>query len=193
MAVVEVIAVVDVVDVNVVGFIPGGRPIFRQRIYDAQPKTVVLESRVTADHHDRVVVDMKPVGAAEVHAESVFGDAVAAISAAVVPGVMFALPVVGAMNFPGFMVRDVAFAFMPFMLAILSFAYVFAMPIFTIPFLSGFLARVFTTLRGFVSLMPFRLANLVPFFVPSFVALLLPSFAALGFACLVALGRLWGR
>lgn len=99
--VVHVIAIVDVFDTDVVGLVPVGCPIFRPRVNHREPVASVVESGVIVDHNDGDAVDAKPASTAEVLVETVFWNALPVVAAALPPVVMFALPIMGAMDLPG--------------------------------------------------------------------------------------------
>src|SRR5258706_1621532 len=99
-AVVHVIPVVDVVDVNVVGVVPGARPVFRPRINDAEPEASVLKSRVSAHDDDWIAANSEPVSTAKIRVEAIFRNAVAAVTSAFMPTMMLVLPVLCAMVLP---------------------------------------------------------------------------------------------
>src|SRR5258706_12318641 len=99
-AVVHVIPVVDVVHVNVVGVVPGARPVFRPRINDAEPEASVLESRVSAHDDDWVAANSEPVSTAKIRVEAIFRNAVAPVASAFMPTMMLVLPVFCAMVLP---------------------------------------------------------------------------------------------
>ena len=118
--VIHVIPVVDVINVNLVSFIPGGRPVFRPRINHAEPEATVLEPRVSGhdDYRDRV--NTEPVSTAKMRAEVVFGNTVASVTPAFAPAMMFMLPMVRAMALPNFSPPGMIFMFVP-----VCFAHVF--------------------------------------------------------------------
>src|SRR5882762_9746981 len=81
MLVIHVVAVIDVVNVNVVGFIPGARPVFRPRIDDTEPEAPVLESRIASHDNHRGAVNAEPASAAKVIVEAGFGNAISPVAA----------------------------------------------------------------------------------------------------------------
>jgi hypothetical protein len=99
--VIHVIPVIDIVDVNVIGFVPIGRPIFRPRINDTEPEAPVLESRVATHDYHWGAVDAKPVSTAKVRAKPVLRNAVASVAPAFAPGMMFMLPMLCPVVLPG--------------------------------------------------------------------------------------------
>ena len=92
-AVVEVIAVVHVVDVDVVVVVPVISPGFRPWVNGTDPITLVLEARVSAYHQEGKSVDAESVAGAEVSAVAVVRNAVAAVATALLPGAVIGLPV----------------------------------------------------------------------------------------------------
>jgi hypothetical protein len=98
--VVHVVSVIHVVHIDIVGPIPDGRPGFWAWIDHVEPEAPELETRGTLDHHDRDVVDAKPVSTAKMGAEAIFRNAVSVVAAAFVPGAMLALPIVGTLALP---------------------------------------------------------------------------------------------
>ncbi len=92
-AVVQVVAVIHVGDVNVVVVVPVIAPIFRPRVNRTEPITVVLEARVSADNQEGEAVDAESVVLAKISAEAVVRDAVAVISAALLPVAVVGVPV----------------------------------------------------------------------------------------------------
>ena len=99
--VVEVVAVVDIADVDLVVVVPVVTPVGRPRVNDAQPVAVVLETRIAANHHERQALDPEPMIRSEIPAEAVVGNPIAVISAALLPGAMIRLPVCCPMLLPG--------------------------------------------------------------------------------------------
>jgi hypothetical protein len=84
-AVVQVTAVVGVCDVNVVIVIPAIPPVFRPRIHETDPITFILEARVTANNHEGESVDAEAMVPTKVSAVTIVGDAVAVVTAALLP------------------------------------------------------------------------------------------------------------
>ena len=111
-AVVQVIAVVRVDDINVIVVVPVVGPIFRPRINETEPKAAVLEARVATNQHHGVAVDAEEVIGTKVTAIAVVWNAVAVITAALPPVAVLRLPVVCAMLLPG----AALFAFLPVLL-----------------------------------------------------------------------------
>jgi hypothetical protein len=92
-AVVQVVAVVHIVDVNIVVVIPVIAPGFRPRVNCADPITLVLEARISADNQEGKAVDAESVAWAKVSVVSIVRNAVAAVATALLPGAVIGLPV----------------------------------------------------------------------------------------------------
>ena len=90
----QIVAVIDVVDIDIVGAIPGWRPCLRAGINHTEPEAPELKTGATFDHYDGNVVNAKPVSAAKMSAEAIFRNAVSVITAALVPGAMLTAPIV---------------------------------------------------------------------------------------------------
>jgi len=102
-AVEQVIPVIHVIDVNVVGLVPVGSPVFRIGIIEIEPKAVVLEARKPAHHHEGEVVYAEPVARTIVGVKNVVRYPVAVVAAALLPGAMLGVEAAGAMLLPGTM------------------------------------------------------------------------------------------
>ena len=99
-AVVQIIPIIVVVHVNVIAVVPIVRPVFRPRINQTEPITAVLEAAMSADVHHRETVDAEPMFLSVVAAEAVIRDAVAAVTAALLPSVVLRLPAMGTIPLP---------------------------------------------------------------------------------------------
>jgi hypothetical protein len=93
-AVVKVIAVIDVVDIDFVVVIPVISPVHRPWINRTEPITLILESRIPAYNQERLAVDTESVIRSKVNAEAVVRYAIAVVPAALLPRAMLGLPVV---------------------------------------------------------------------------------------------------
>jgi hypothetical protein len=100
-AVVQIIPVIEVTDVNIVGLVPSVSPVFRIRINATEPIAAVLEARIPANLHEGEAVDAEPVTPAIVTTEIVVRNAVAVVAAALLPSTVLGLPTVGAPLLPG--------------------------------------------------------------------------------------------
>jgi hypothetical protein len=87
VAVVHVVAVAPISDVDVIVVVPVIRPVFRPRIEKRNPVTLVLESGVSTINHKRETVDPKPMLRTEIGAIAVLGNTVAVVAAALVASV----------------------------------------------------------------------------------------------------------
>ena len=100
-AVVKVIAVI-IVDVNVIGLIPVFCPVFRPGIHEQERKAAVLEAGISHEYRG-AAPDAEPMCASEIDTETVLRDVVTAIAAALGPGAMLVLPMLGTILLPGTM------------------------------------------------------------------------------------------
>ena len=98
--VVHVVAVVHVFDVNVVGVIPIGSPVFGPRVDDGDPAIVVAEARASGHDYDRKRVDAKAVCGSEINDVTLARQAVSVIASALAPAAMFVVPVRRSMLVP---------------------------------------------------------------------------------------------
>src|SRR5689334_7669718 len=99
-AVEHVVAVVNIVDVNLIRAVPGRSPGLRARVHHGEPESAELEARGAFDDHHRHVVHAEPVSAPEMGVETLRRNAISAIAAAFAPGAMLTIPVVGALTLP---------------------------------------------------------------------------------------------
>jgi hypothetical protein len=113
-AVVQVIAAIAVIDVNIVGLVPGVSPVFRIRINKSEPIAIVLEAWEPAHHQERKAVDAEPVIPAIVATEIIVGNAVAVVAAALLPSAVLGLKAASAMLLPSVLLF--AFLCMPLLL-----------------------------------------------------------------------------
>jgi len=95
-AAVKIVAVVGVVEVHVIVFIPQRRPVLRPGIDESHPITVVLEARESADKNHREVIDAEEVVAPKIAMETGVRNAIAVITTALRPRVVFVIPRGGA-------------------------------------------------------------------------------------------------
>ena len=91
-AVVKVIAVVNVGDVNVVIVIPVIAPVFGPRVHETDPIALVLEAWVTAHNHEGESVDAEPMVLTEVTAIAVVWNAIAVVAATLLPAAVVRIP-----------------------------------------------------------------------------------------------------
>ena len=99
-AVVKVIPVVDVIDVNIIGLVPGGSPVFWIWVNETEPIATELEARIPSHYHKREAVDPKIVTSTTVAVEIAVWNSVPMIAASLMPSTMLRLPAVGAMLLP---------------------------------------------------------------------------------------------
>ena len=92
-AVIEVITVVHVVDVDVVVVVPVVSPVLRPRVNGADPIALILEARVSAYDQEGQGVDAKAVARPKVSAIPVIRNAVTPVAAALLPVAVVGLPV----------------------------------------------------------------------------------------------------
>jgi hypothetical protein len=111
--VVHIISIIDIIDIDLVGPVPDGRPGLRAGINYIKPEAPKLETRGAFDHHDGDVVDAKPVSTTEMGAEAVFRDAVSVIAATIVPATMLTLPISCALALPNVLPHIACFGFVP--------------------------------------------------------------------------------
>jgi hypothetical protein len=96
----EVVAVIHVIDVNVVGLIPIGRPGFRPRINNREPEAAVLKARASIDDDHGSAVNAEIVSTAKMLAEPIGRNAIAHIASAVVPRTVIVFPMLSALARP---------------------------------------------------------------------------------------------
>ena len=99
-AVVQVIAVAGIGDINVIVVIPVVAPVFRPRVNETDPIALVPEARVPTHNHEGQPVNAESVVRTKVSTETVVRDAVAVISATLLPVAMVGIPVLGTMLLP---------------------------------------------------------------------------------------------
>jgi len=99
-AIEQVIPAVDVVDINIVGLVPGRSPIFWIRINDTEPIPAVLEARKSAFNQEGHAVHAKKVPSSKVGPELIVGNAVTAVAATLLPAAVLRLPMARTMLLP---------------------------------------------------------------------------------------------
>jgi hypothetical protein len=156
----HVIPVIDVVDVYIVGFVPVRRPVFRPRVYDAEPEAPILEAGESPYDQDWCAVHAKPVSTAEMRTEAGFRNVIAPVTPALAPGTMFTLPIVRAMALPSLSRSGVVIGFVPDYLAHMSRP--IRSPIIWLrPFSAGLVCPLLLVRAFFVSpLRPIRLVSI---------------------------------
>lgn len=98
--VVHVVAVIVVFDVNVVGVIPIGGPVFGPWVDDGDPAVVIAEAGASGHDYDRKRVDAEAVRGSEINDVALARHAVSVIASAVAPAAMFVVPMGRAMLVP---------------------------------------------------------------------------------------------
>ena len=99
-SVVQVIAISRVVDIHIIVVVPVVGPVFRPRVNQAEPIASVLEARISAHDNYWVAVDAERVTRTKVAIVTVVGNAIAAVSATLLPIAVLGLPVMRAMLLP---------------------------------------------------------------------------------------------
>ncbi len=99
-AVEQVIAVVNVGDVNVVVVVPIISPIVRPRVNHTEPIALVLEPGISAYDQKRESVDAESMVWTKVATETVLRDVVSVIATTLLPVAVVGVPVVRAMLLP---------------------------------------------------------------------------------------------
>ena len=92
-AVVHVVPIVPVDNIDVVSLIPVVGPGVGPGIDHGEPIATVLEARKSANHHVRLVVDYEPVARTKVSVVTVVRDTVAVVTAALLPVAVIGVPV----------------------------------------------------------------------------------------------------
>ena len=88
----QVIAVVDVGDINVVVVIPVIAPVFRPWVNETDPIALVLKARISAHNQEGQSVDAEPMVRPKVSAEPVVRNAVTVVAATLLPSAMVGVP-----------------------------------------------------------------------------------------------------
>jgi len=92
-AVVYVVAVVHVSDINVVVVVPVVSPVFWPRVNRADPVAVVLEAGISTYDQEGQAADSEAMIGTEVSAIAIIRDAVAVVAAALLPIAVVGIPV----------------------------------------------------------------------------------------------------
>jgi hypothetical protein len=93
--VIQIVTIICVVQIDVIGLVPVRRPIVRPRIDERNPIAVVLESRKPADKQYRKTAYPEMVVTSEIETETGIGNAIAIVSATLLPRFVIAAPVTG--------------------------------------------------------------------------------------------------
>jgi len=91
-AVVKVIAVVDVGDVNIVVVVPVIAPVFRPWVNETDPIALILEARVPSNNQKRQAVDAEPMVPTKVSTVTVVRDTVTLVAATLLPVAVVRVP-----------------------------------------------------------------------------------------------------
>jgi hypothetical protein len=97
----QVIAFVDIRDIDIVSVIPVVRPVPWPRVNEAYPVAFVLESWISANNEERKSLDAEAVVRPEESAETFVRNAITVVAATLLPGAVVGLPVCRAMLLPG--------------------------------------------------------------------------------------------
>jgi hypothetical protein len=98
--VVQIISITVVVHVDVIAVVPIAGPVFWPRVNQTEPIAAILETAVAANIHHGETVDAEPVILAIVGTETVIGNAVAVVTAALLPGAVLRLPAMCTITLP---------------------------------------------------------------------------------------------
>ena len=93
-AIVQVIAVTGVVNIHIIVLVPVARPIFRPWVDNIKVKTVVLESRMSANHRYGMAIDPERVGRPKMASVPVLRNPVTVVTAALLPIAVLGSPIV---------------------------------------------------------------------------------------------------
>ena len=99
-AVKQIISVTVVIHIHVIVVVPIAVPVFRPRIDQTEPKAAVLEAAIAANKLHGKNADSKTVVLAIVGAETGIGNAITAVTTALLPGAVIRLPVLSALTLP---------------------------------------------------------------------------------------------
>jgi hypothetical protein len=92
-AVEQVVAVVDVGNINVVVVIPVIRPVFRPRVNETEPIALILEARVPTYNQKGQSVYAESMVRPKVSPEALIGNAVSVVATTLLPAAMVGIPV----------------------------------------------------------------------------------------------------
>jgi len=109
--VVHVIPVIDVVHINVVGFVPCGRPVFRPRINQIEPEAAVRESGDIPPQRRWGRCERETSGPGQNANGTGLQECGSPVTSAFAPTMMFTLPIVGAVILPNISLFEVVFVF----------------------------------------------------------------------------------
>jgi hypothetical protein len=99
-AVIQIISVTVVIHIHVIAVVPIACPVFWPRVNQTEPKPAVPEAAMPANKHHGKTVHAEPVILAKVGTETVIRNAIAIVTAALLPGAVIGLPVACAITLP---------------------------------------------------------------------------------------------
>ena len=85
-AVIQVITIVDVIDIDIIIVVPVISPIGWPWVNKAEPIAAVLEAGVSTLNHERKAANSEPVARPKVSTKPAVGNAISVISATLLPG-----------------------------------------------------------------------------------------------------------
>jgi hypothetical protein len=91
-AVEEIVAVIDIGDVDVVGVVPVIRPVSWPWVNHAEPIAVVLEAGISAHNEEGETVNAEPVVLTKISAEAIVRNAVAVVATTLLPVAVVGIP-----------------------------------------------------------------------------------------------------
>jgi hypothetical protein len=91
-AVEQVVAIVDVGDINFIGVVPVIRPVLWPRVNHTEPIAVVLEAGISAHNQEGEAVDAEPMVSAKASTEALVRNAIAMVATALLPGAVVGIP-----------------------------------------------------------------------------------------------------
>lgn len=104
-AVIQVVAVIGIVDIDIVRVIPIAAPVSRIWIDHAEPVTAILETRISANNEEGKTTDPESMPPSKVATEAVVGNAISVVSAALLPTMVVCLPVARAVLLPSTLLK----------------------------------------------------------------------------------------
>lgn len=91
-AVVQVVAVLNIDDINVIVVVPVTSPVFRPGVNGSDPIATVLETRVSANNQERQATDSEIMVWSKVSTIAVVRNAVAVVAATLLPSAVIRIP-----------------------------------------------------------------------------------------------------
>ena len=99
-AVIQVVAVIVIDNINVVGVIPIGRPITRIWIDHTEPVATILEARISTDYQEGKSANAEAMSHSKVATETIVRNAKTVVSAPLLPAAVIGLPVASTVLLP---------------------------------------------------------------------------------------------